>query len=140
MPMRESNMVRDALQRVQCLGVEAATEVPLLHRSIDLVMREGSLYVAVEFKVNDWKRAISQATDHLVAADLVYVCLPSNKIGIQVLLAAEERGIGIMSYDPGAPMMVVAHPPRLADPWVHARGWLEDAFSVRINDAPKTAE
>ena len=131
--MRESAMVKDALQKALCLGVEAATEVPLLHRSIDLVLREGSCYVAVEFKVNDWRRAISQATDHLVAADLVYVCLPSQRIAKKVIEAAEECGIGIMSYAPGAPMSVVAHPPRRADPWDHARSWLEDAFTIRIH-------
>src|SRR6266542_6918035 len=135
--MRESVMVRAALQRVKCFGIEVATEVPLLHRSIDLVMRDGPLYVAVEFKVNDWKRAISQATDHLVAADLVYVCLPAHRIIQQVLDAAEESGIGIMSYERGAPMSVVAHPPRRADPWDHARNWLEDAFSVRMSRTTK---
>ena len=128
----EAQMVHVALRNLVGRGVQAAVEVPLLHRSIDLVFRDGHDYVAVEFKVKDWKRAFEQARDHLIAADQVYVCIPSARVSEAVIATAEEYGVGLMSFEADEPLRVVvsAHRPKYV--WRKAQAWLANAFASRL--------
>ena len=59
--------------------IRFSVEVPFFDKSIDLVYLVNNKYYAIEFKLNNWKKAIEQAKNHMIGADYIYICLPSNK-------------------------------------------------------------
>lgn len=81
--------------------LKIAREVPMLGRSIDLVIKRGRTIISIEFKLHDWKKGLSQAKDYLLASDYAYICLPQKKKVSGVLIAnAKALGIGVFLFCP----------------------------------------
>lgn len=79
-------------------------EVPVFSRSVDLVIQETdtSSLTAIEFKIHDWKRAISQVQSVELCFDYLFICLPKPKTLIgytKIVSACELNGIGLYFYD-----------------------------------------
>lgn len=85
-------------------GLMFYKEVPVFSRSVDLVIQEidTSLLTAIEFKINDWKRAILQIQGVGLCFDYLFICLPKPKTlsgCTKIISACELRGIGLYFYD-----------------------------------------
>ena len=74
-------------------------EVALFNRSIDIVLTDFQELITIEFKINDWNRAIKQIEGHMVAADYAYLCMPKRKTSEKMLNNLSVRGIGLWLYD-----------------------------------------
>lgn len=79
-------------------------EVPVFSRSVDLVIQEmdSESLTAVEFKLNDWKRAILQVQSVGLCFDFLYICVPCPKTasGRQVIeQTCKQNGVGLFLYD-----------------------------------------
>jgi len=81
-------------------------------REIDLLCvskRKSNLeLIAVEAKLNDWKRVLSQAFTRLFYVDKSYIAVPENtvnKIDIEIL---KRDGIGLISVDGHAKIILEA--------------------------------
>ena len=127
-PETEWEMVRAAEVVLVRKDVEYATEVPLMHRSIDLVFRDGDEFVAVEFKRHDWRRGLAQARDHALAVDRVYLCLPSERVTKALRREAAEAGVGVLGWSPQAPLSEAVAAQRSDLVWTVSRRWLEARF------------
>jgi hypothetical protein len=74
-------------------------EVPLGGRFVDLVyVRYGRVYT-VEFKLSSWRRALVQASDHLLGADTAYVCMPRRAVSQEMRSAFHDAGVGLLFFD-----------------------------------------
>jgi len=73
----EMQMVIEFCKILKKDNINFSVEVPFFHRSIDLIFyNKKNEICAVEFKLRDWKKAIKQAEDYKLWADLSYICLP----------------------------------------------------------------
>lgn len=101
-----------------------AREVPMLGRSIDLVIRKGRTLISIEFKVHDWRKGIKQAKDYLFASDYSYICLPENKkVTPRLLSYASEHGVGIFLFrsEKEWPFVEILKPRKSTKKWRFAR-------------------
>lgn len=79
-------------------GAALSREAPLLGRSVDLALyRDGEMHT-IEFKLHDWRRALRQAADHLLATDFAYICMPARSVTPTMREAFEDAGIGLLFY------------------------------------------
>ena len=74
-------------------------EVGFYNRCIDMVLLSSGRVTTVEFKINDWKKALKQISDHQVVADYSYLCMPKRKVADELLSALQDKGIGLWLYD-----------------------------------------
>ena len=77
-------------------------EPKLFSRGIDVIAKKGSSLIAVELKVEKWKRAIQQAYMDLRISNFAYVALPEGKwerIDRRIFLEAYNHGIGLLSVN-----------------------------------------
>lgn len=78
-------------------------EVSVLNRCVDIAYfnKEKEL-VTIEVKINDWRKAVKQASDHQLYADRSYICLPKKQSGISqdLLDILKKSGIGLMIFEP----------------------------------------
>lgn len=77
-------------------SILAFQEVPMLGRSIDLVLLKNSKVISIEFKMNNWKKAMSQAKDYLLASDFVYICMPRRRISADFVEELKVNGVGLL--------------------------------------------
>lgn len=98
-------------------------EAPLLGRSVDLVFYKDGAVHSIEFKLKDWRRAITQARDHQLGADFAYICLPGKSITEAMRETAEEAGVGILDLRESEdwPFATVLPAKRSKDQWSVAR-------------------
>lgn len=97
-------------------------EVGFLNRSIDMVLLGDSLLITVEFKIRDWRKAISQIESHLIAADYSYLCMPKKTISNELLFLLKKNGIGLWLYDYASDELIEAVKPRKSSfQWRHHR-------------------
>ena len=56
-------------------------EVPVFSRSVDMVEYDSlnNTLTAIEFKISDWKRAISQLKNVEICFDYLVLCIPKPK-------------------------------------------------------------
>lgn len=127
-------MVYGALSLLGSRRLRCATEVPFLNRSIDLMFDdpvEG--LVAVEFKRRDWRRALLQARDHLLGTACVYVCLPVPRVSKEVIIEADDFGIGLFTWSPERPLEPCLEPKRSTHfPIDLMSTWLRERFELRL--------
>lgn len=120
----ESELVKSAFFRIRDhRGTFVCVDVPLLGRCVDLVYLQNDLVITVEFKLRDWRRAITQARDHLLAADYAYICMPNRPISKLLRQALDRNGIGLVFFaEQGAwPFSIAVQAKRSLDTWRHAR-------------------
>lgn len=67
-----------------------------------LVFQKNDHIIAIELKLSDWKKALVQAQNYQLAADLVYIAFPLVKCELVVKRAKETletKGIGLLAVD-----------------------------------------
>lgn len=90
-------------------------EVPFLSRCIDLVaIDENDEVISIEFKVEKWKHALEQASDHRLGADKAYICIPNRKLTPTLKESINNAGVGLLLYNPEGPETIseVIAPPK----------------------------
>lgn len=119
----ELAFVRIAHQKLRASGVPSKWEAPLLGRSVDLVFFRDNAVHSIEFKLKDWRRAITQARDHQLGADFAYICLPEKTITEVIRQAAEQVGVGILEFRESEPwpFETILPAERSKDQWRIAR-------------------
>lgn len=79
-------------------------EIPVFSRSVDLVQYDlkANVITAIEFKINDWKRAIKQLENVAMCFDYIVLCIPkpkTEKCVNNIKTACDEKGIGLCFWD-----------------------------------------
>lgn len=79
-------------------------EVPVFSRSVDLVELDGRSrkITAVEFKINDWKRAIKQLSEISLCFDYLVLCVPmpkTDKCLEKIKDTCVEKGLGLILWN-----------------------------------------
>ncbi len=78
---------------------EIYEEVGLFNRNIDMLLLSNQTVLSIEFKINDWKKAIEQIDDYMLISDYTYLCMPQRKISEKLTHILNEKGIGLLLYD-----------------------------------------
>lgn len=94
----EAALVARAADLLRSEGALVCFEVPSLGQSVDLVAEKNDKYIAIEAKVSDWRRALRQATPHLLVADYVAIAVSYNEIPRSLIDEAVVLGIGIINW------------------------------------------
>lgn len=86
--------------------VEFFAEVPVFCRSVDLVAysKQKQEIMAIEFKLDNWKRAVLQAMQVVCCFDFLAICVPqpaTAKGRESVISGCDKCGIGVYFYHPG---------------------------------------
>ena len=84
-----------------------ASEVPLGPKRIDIVAERDEKIIAIEVKVNKWKKAFRQALNYQLGADESYVALPqeySKPVNQEIFRAS---GIGLITVEKGGKAIVI---------------------------------
>lgn len=124
----------DAVVRQMPGDVEVFEGVPCLSRCIDLVVVDGGTIWSIEFKLRDWRRALAQAQDHLLAVDKSYVCLPYRRLTPDMDQAFRTASVGLLLYsndDPSRPLVEAIPAPVSQVKWNVAQEWLKEALAQR---------
>ncbi len=131
----EKQMVLDYCKILEKENVSFAVEVPFYNRSIDLVYidKKGNL-CALEFKLNDWKKAISQAKDCSSGAQKVYVCIPKKKYSMELEEQAEKVGCGLIIFDVESKNKVVLKESKNHSIWDGAYRILSEGYSYSVEN------
>jgi len=74
-------------------------EVGFYNRCIDMVLLSAAKVITVEFKINDWRKALRQIRDHQIVADYSYLCMPKRKVAPDLMASLQDNGIGLWLYD-----------------------------------------
>ena len=129
-------MVDIALCRLKKLNIPACREVGFLSRSLDLVMNCGNdFFTVVEFKRNDWQRAIKQAKTHFLGADRVYICLlPLRKITEKMKKEFIRNEIGLYFFNKSLDYPFEEKIPSSSSKFKNSiyRDWLKEAFFEKL--------
>jgi len=122
----EAHLVQGALRRVEKAGLLACREVSLLGRCVDLAFIQQKRLVTVEFKLRNWRKALSQAVDHLLAADHAYVCMPRRVVSDVMREEFSKVGVGLFFYRGRGdwPFETVIEAPKSMETWSVARSLL----------------
>ena len=76
------------------------SEVPFMSRCMDvLALDKDNQLISIEFKVTKWRHALKQASQHMLASDKAYICIPRRKETPILMNALREAGVGLMLYD-----------------------------------------
>lgn len=92
--------------------------VELTNRGSVLLTRDYALprlrFVAIEFKLSDWRRAMSQAIRHQSFADKTLVVMPANRARSlrEAASAFRAYGVGSAVFDPGSCRLTYVVRPR----------------------------
>lgn len=131
--MTENDLANAVEKHLLCEGWTVFREVPLLARCVDMIALSGADEImAIEFKLDNWRRAIAQARDHTIACDSVVICMPTRRNSDAMLRALDEEGIGLFSYcqeDDALDRILMPRSPAHTSPI--ARKWLENAIEAR---------
>lgn len=122
--MTEYTLVDSVFEKLnEHSGLRIGIEVPLLGRSVDLVLMLEGVVITVEFKLRDWRKALVQANDHLLGADYSYICVPSSSITPALMDSVREAGIGLFTVSKSEdwPLEVLVEAPPSTQTWPAAR-------------------
>ena len=124
--MSEGALVARCLKKLKSFpSVRVCCEVPILGRSVDLAyVRDGELFT-VEFKIHDWRRAVTQARDHLLGSDYSYICMPQRRVSDEMQAQLRGTGVGLMFYQEETdwPFAEIIKAPPSGETWEIARAW-----------------
>ncbi len=119
---------------------ELHKEVPVFSRSVDLVQydNDNDTLTAIEFKIDNWKKAIQQALDVSMCFDFLAICIPEPKTKKCLDLIEEEcskYGIGIYLYnDIESTFEHIVLEEKINDVWYKQRKTILDYIEVVNND------
>jgi predicted aldo/keto reductase-like oxidoreductase len=97
---RECELEEKAVSYFRKEKLKYSWQVPINNRVIDLAAldTDGKL-IGIEFKLHDWKRALTQAEKNYNSFDFIYICVPGGKYVDKLIKEAKSHGIGVMIYD-----------------------------------------
>ena len=123
-----------------CNDKKIHKEVPVFSRSVDLVQydNESHALTAIEFKIDNWKRAIQQALDVSMCFDFLAICIPepkTKKCLDSIEKECSKHGIGIYLYnDNDSTFEHIGHEEKINDVWYRQRKTILDYLEVVNND------
>lgn len=126
--MRENDIIFDSYDKLIKSNQKVLLGVPFMNRCIDMLLINDDQFIAIEFKLNDWKRAIIQARDHLLGVDKSYICLPCTKrVTDSIVESLEKEGVGLLQYHPNEvkPLKVIIEATNSKYKWNSAVDWLK---------------
>ena len=131
----EKEMVLEYCKILEKKNVTFAVEVPFYNRSIDLVYldKEGNT-CAVEFKLNNWKKAIDQAKDCTTGAHFVYICVPNKNYSLQLKEEVEKAGCGLIIFDPSKKNSSILNECKNENFWSGAHELLKKGFTYSVEN------
>jgi hypothetical protein len=111
--LSECKMVLEFCEMLKQKRKTFTVEVPFLHRSIDLVYKdEYGRFCAVEFKLRNWKQAITQAKDYMIGAELVFICIPKSIYNDNIKNNVLANACGLIVFDTEREEFKVIEPTR----------------------------
>jgi len=126
--MSEQEMVIKFCQTLEKAWQAFAVEVPLFHRSIDVVyLDQNGKYYAIEFKLKNWKQAINQARDYMMGANFTFICIPKHIFNEKIENAVLEHWFGIIIFDEEKWEFQEARKPK-EEHWFNGRFLLQRGF------------
>lgn len=135
----EIDMVNNAIEYYRGFGYKVSTEVPFLHRSIDLVYENNGELNSIEFKRQDWKRAFEQARTHIYGSNKVYICIlkPMKGVSQELHECFQDSPIGLLFYDETNQNSLIEEIyPASSEhtKWDIGQQWLKKAFNKRFEE------
>lgn len=102
--MTEYEIVEDCYTKLLNMDniKEVHLEIPYMSKVIDMVIIENdSKIITIEFKLQNWRKALNQAKVHKYGADEAYICMPEPKQGFkeEFIKLLKKKGIGLFKYD-----------------------------------------
>jgi hypothetical protein len=96
--MQESQLVSKVERFMQRHGYRSSKQVPLGAKRIDLVCYRPDMkeIIAVEAKVRDWRKAVTQALSRRLCADKVYVAVPKPNFRHIDVDVFSRYGLGLL--------------------------------------------
>lgn len=94
----EKQQVRYFAKWLKSIGLKYKYEVPVLLKFVDLVVLDGNVLTAMEFKLEDWRRAIEQVNAYSASFDKIAICImrpATQKTICDVIKACTDKGIGL---------------------------------------------
>lgn len=97
----EKDLVLPLTQYFCKKGYKIALEVPIYRNRIDMVAYNKFSIIAVELKINNWKRALKQATYYQFGSDFTYVAMPlyESYRAYWNKFRFEKKGVGIIAIN-----------------------------------------
>ena len=99
--MKEAELVDKAQIILSRMGFISVCEIPNMGQSVDIAAVKNNEIILFEAKVNNWRKAIAQASYHGYVADFVFIILPQKKYCSQMYDLADSFGIGVIEMDMG---------------------------------------
>ncbi|HBD24594.1 MAG: hypothetical protein A2566_02635 [Candidatus Zambryskibacteria bacterium RIFOXYD1_FULL_40_13] len=125
----EREMVIGFCKLLESKKLTFSVEVPFYNKSIDLVYyNEQGILCALEFKIHDWKKALKQASDHLIGAQSSYICIPSNKDSDELRRVIKDSKCGLILFDFDAKKVLVVEESKNELVWEGASELLQKGF------------
>jgi len=124
--MSEKTLVGRCVSKLKDFpSIRVCLEVPILGRSADIAYIHHGELCTVEFKIHDWRRALTQARDHLLGSDYSYICMPERKVSKEMRAELTEMGVGLVFYREGAnwPFDEVIKARHSIETWDVVRAW-----------------
>lgn len=97
---KESQLLRPVARFANQLGFQLQrAEVQFYEYRIDLYgfSKNDDITIAIELKLNDWRRALEQALLYQLCSDLVYIALPWQSAKRVDLAELRKNGIGLLA-------------------------------------------
>ena len=98
--VNESEMIPKIDNSLRELGFSTFKEVPLLSKRIDILgVNDTGKIIAIEAKVEKWKRALSQALNYRLCAEEVYIAIWHEYIHRVDRALLEQHCIGLIEVN-----------------------------------------
>jgi len=97
---KESQLLQPVANFATRCGFRLQTaELPFYEYRIDLYgfSKRKDVTVAIELKLNDWRRALEQAMLYQLCSDLVYIALPEPSAKRVDLAELRKNGVGLLA-------------------------------------------
>jgi hypothetical protein len=98
----EIELINPIITFLKNKGYDVKKEVRIGYCRADIVGYKKNVVVAVELKLNNWKKAIVQAKNYQLGSDFVYIAFPLKKIH-NIIRKAElklkNEGIGLLAIN-----------------------------------------
>jgi hypothetical protein len=98
----EIELVNSVINFLKSKGYHVKKEVRIGFCRADIVGIKKNVVVAVELKLNDWKKAIIQAKNYQLGSDYVYIAFPLKNIYNVIRkteLKLKNEGIGLLAIN-----------------------------------------
>ena len=98
----EKSLVAPLRRLFPAARFEMLTEAPFNGKSIDVLFmdRKTRRLIAVELKLDKWRKALRQAAAYQLCAHRVYVGLLESRLNDENLAAMSRHGLGVISFRP----------------------------------------